>query len=73
MPGGMGGMPGMPGGMGGMPGGMGGMPGGMGGAGGGMPDMSSLFSDPEVLAAFQVNITIVCPAYCDGVQQSCVF
>ena len=58
MPGGMGGMPGgmggMPGGMGGMPGGMGGM-GGAGGAAGGMPDLGGLFSDPDIMAAFQVS------------------
>lgn len=36
-------------------GGMGGM-GGMGGGMGGMPDIGSLLSDPEVLAAFQVFI-----------------
>ena len=65
-PGGTGAMPGgFPGSMGGMPGGF---PGGMGGAAGmggtsgrggaGMPDLSQLFSDPELLEAFKVIMCI---------------
>ena len=40
------------------PGGMGGMPGmsGMGG-GAGMPDLGGLFSDPDIMAAFQVSLS----------------